>query len=193
MTWEHLLVLSLCTLLMMTGIIGSLIPALPSTPFVFLGALGHWACYPEQSVSLAVLAILFVMMLVSLGLDFIASVLGAKKLGATWKGIIGVILGGLVGLFFGLPGIVIGPFAGAMLFEMVGGTGFHAATKAGFGAVIGLLAGALGRFAFAIAMTGIFFVNLFYRFISNRSEGPPPQAFIECIECIEWAKGVILL
>ena len=167
MSWEHLLILSLASLLMLSGIVGSLIPALPSTPFVFLGALGHWFFYPEKSVSLAVLIALFVMMIVSLGLDFVASVLGAKKLGATWKGILGVIIGGLVGMFFGLPGILIGPFAGAMLFELLGGTDFHSASKAGFGAVIGLLAGALGRFAFAIAMTGLFFINLFYRRLTD--------------------------
>lgn len=167
MTWEHMLVLGLCTLLMLTGVFGSLIPALPSTPFVFLGALGHWFYYQDQSISSTVLAILFVMMIVSLGLDFIASVVGAKKLGATWKGILGVVLGGLTGLFFGLPGIMIGPFVGAMLFEMLGGTHWRAAGKAGIGAMIGILAGALGRFAFAIAMTGLFFINLFYRRLSD--------------------------
>ncbi len=163
MSWEHLLILCIASLLMLTGIIGSLIPALPSTPFVFIGALGHWFFYQEQSISLGVLVTLFIMMILSLGLDFVASVLGARKLGATWKGILGVIVGGLVGLFFGLPGIIIGPFAGAMLFELLGGTDLQTASKAGFGAVIGLLAGALGRFAFAIAMTGLFFINLFYR------------------------------
>jgi uncharacterized protein len=163
MIWEQMLILGLCTILMLTGVFGSLIPALPSTPLVFLGALGHWFYYQEQSISLTVLAVLFVMMILSLGLDFVASVVGAKKLGATWKGILGVVIGGLTGLFFGLPGIIIGPFVGAMLFEMLGGTHLQAAAKAGFGALIGLLAGALGRFAFAIAMTGLFFINLFLR------------------------------
>ena len=148
---------------MLAGILGSLIPALPSTPLVFLGALGHWVCFPAASVSINVLAVMGLMMVVSLGLDFIASVLGAKKLGATGKGICGVIVGGLVGLIFGLIGIMIGPFVGAITFELAGGTDFRSASKAGLGAVIGLLAGALGRFAFAIAMTGLFFINLLYR------------------------------
>lgn len=175
--WEHLLILSIASLFMLTGIVGSLIPALPSTPLVFLGALGHWFYFQERSVSLTVLSVLGVMMLISLGLDFIASVIGAKKLGASWKGITGVILGGLVGLFFGLPGIIIGPFAGAICFEMAGGTDFQAAAKAGFGAIIGILAGALGRFAFAIAMTGLFFINLFYRQLTS-TETPELTAFL---------------
>ncbi len=168
-TWDHTLILGFATLLMLTGVLGSLIPALPSTPLVFLGALGHWFFYQEQSVSVQVLVALFIMMLISLALDFVASVLGAKKLGATWKGILGVVVGGLAGLFFGLPGIIIGPFTGAIVFEMLGGTKLDKAAKAGLGAVIGLLAGALGRFAFAIAMTGLFFVNLFYRQLSKSS------------------------
>lgn len=154
---------------MLTGILGSLIPALPSTPLVFLGALGHWICFPATSVSIHVLAVMGVMMITSLGLDFIASVLGAKKLGATGKGICGVIVGGVVGLFFGLIGIIVGPFVGAIVFELAGGTDFRSASKAGLGAVIGLLAGTLGRFAFAIAMTGLFFINLVYRLVNAQS------------------------
>ncbi len=163
MTWEWFTVLTAASLLMLTGVLGSLIPALPSTPLVFLGALCHWLVYPTQSVSPTVLTVIGLMMLLSLGLDFVASVLGAKKMGATRKGIVGVLVGGIIGLFFGLPGVLIGPVAGAILFEIAGGTDVTTATKAGFGAVLGLLAGALGRFAFAIAMSGLFFANLFYR------------------------------
>lgn len=167
--WAQMMVLGLASLLMITGILGSLIPVLPSTPLVFLGALGHFLCFPQASVSPVVLGILGLMALISLGIDFIASVIGAKRLGATWKGILGVVIGGVVGFFFGLPGVILGPLLGAVLFEMIGGSSLHAAGKAGLGAIIGILAGALGRFAFAIAMTALFFANLFYRQVFSTS------------------------
>ncbi len=165
--WDHALVLSLVTLLMLAGVLGSLIPILPSTPLVFLGALTHWLCFPHESISLPVLVTPGIMMLISLGLDFFAGVIGAKKLGASWRGMVGVILGGLAGFFFGLPGLLVGPFAGAILFETIGGSSFQSATKAGLGAVLGILAGAIGRFAFAVAMSGMFLINLVYRQFSG--------------------------
>ena len=55
-------------------------------------------------------------MILSLVLDFLASVVGAKKLGATWRGMLGAVVGATVGLFFSLPGLILGPLLGAFLF-----------------------------------------------------------------------------
>jgi len=95
------------------------------------------------------------------------NVYGAKRLGATWRGAAGAIIGGLVGLFFNLPGILLGPFIGAMLFEMAGGREWKAASRAGVGATLGLLAGALGKLACCIAMTGLFTMNVVYRTLNQ--------------------------
>ena len=73
------------------------------------------------------------------------------------------MVGGLVGLFFILPGILFGPFLGALLFEFAGGREVKPALKAGVGATIGLLAGALGKFAICITMMALFAVNVVYR------------------------------
>ena len=102
---------------------------------------------------------------VSLILDYVASVYGAKKLGATWRGVVGALVGGLIGLFFNLPGILLGPFIGAMLCELAGGREWKAASRAGVGATLGLLAGAIGKLACCLAMMGLFTVNVVYRSI----------------------------
>ena len=88
---------------------------------------------------------------------------GAKKLGATWRGIVGAVVGGLVGMFFSLPGIIIGPFLGALVFELIGGYKLKSAAKAGGGAVLGLLAGAVGKFAICVLMMGLFAGNVILR------------------------------
>ena len=76
---------------------------------------------------------------------------------------VGAALGGIVGLFFSLPGIVLGPFIGAMLFEMCGGQEFKKALKAGTGAVLGLFLGIVGKFSICVIMILLFVVNVIYR------------------------------
>ena len=73
------------------------------------------------------------------------------------------MVGGLIGLFFSLPGIILGPFLGAGLFEMMGGRPWQEATRAGFGAVLGLLLGAVGKIACCIAMMLMFAVSVVLR------------------------------
>jgi hypothetical protein len=84
-------------------------------------------------------------------------------MGATWKGLLGAILGALVGLFLGLPGIILGPFVGAVGFEMLGGRDFPEAARAGAGAIIGVILGAAGKLACCVAMIGLFAANVMSR------------------------------
>jgi len=85
--------------------------------------------------------------------------------------VIGLILAllvmgvGMVGsvLFFGLPGILLGPFVGALLFELIGGREFTESARAGLGASLGLLAGAAGKLFFCLLMMALFTANVIYR------------------------------
>jgi hypothetical protein len=102
---------------------------------------------------------------------------GAKKLGATWKGVTGAVLGGLVGLFFSLPGIILGPFIGATLFELFGDREFREALKAGVGATLGLLFGAVGKVAVAMVMMLMFTWSVVARSLEANAavpDAPPP-------------------
>jgi uncharacterized protein len=100
---------------------------------------------------------------VSLVFDFLSGMFGAKKFGATWRGVTGAVLGGIVGLFFSLPGIILGPFIGAMLFEMLGDQEFKKAAKAGVGATLGLILGVIGKFTIGVAMMVLFATNVILR------------------------------
>jgi uncharacterized protein len=163
MTAEQIIGLALALIVMLGGLVGSVIPGLPGTPLILVAAIGHRLYFGAASANNWVLAGLVVLTLLSFAFDYLASMFGAKKLGATWRGITGAVVGGVVGIFFGLPGIVIGPFAGALLFEMVAGREFKPAAKAGFGALLGLLAGAAGKLAICIAMIGVFTANVLWR------------------------------
>ena len=155
--------LGLALLVMLLGLIGSILPGLPGTPLVFLAAVGHRLYFGQASVSNLVLGVLAGLMVVSLLLDFAATALGAKKFGATWRGAVGAVVGGLCGLLLFFPGIILGPFIGALLFELLGGKEFKAAASAGAGATLGLLLGLIGKFTLTVVMAGLFAANVILR------------------------------
>ncbi len=163
MTTEQIIGLVLALLVMCVGLIGSVLPALPSTPIVLLTGIGHKLYFGEAGAAWWVLGVLGAIVAVSLTLDYAASLYGAKKLGATWRGAVGAVVGGLVGLFFNLPGILLGPFLGAVLFELAGGRDWRDSSKAGLGATLGLLAGALGKLASCIVMMLVFTISVVLR------------------------------
>ena len=163
MTTAQIVGLILALLVMGVGVAGSILPGVPSTPLVLIAAIGHKLYFGPMGAAWWVLLILAAFTVLSLVMDYVASVYGAKKLGATWRGAVGAIVGGLIGLFFSLPGILLGPFIGAFLFEMAGGREWREASKAGVGATLGLLAGALGKLACCVAMMVLFTVNVIIR------------------------------
>jgi uncharacterized protein YqgC (DUF456 family) len=163
MTSWQIIGLLLALLVMLAGLIGCLLPGLPGAPLVLAAAVAHRLCFGHHSVNNLVLICLIVLTLISVLLDYVASVYGAKRFGATWRGAVGAALGGLVGLFFGLPGIIIGPFLGAILLELLGGYEFKKAAHAGLGATLGLFAGVIGKCAVCVVMIGLFTINVIYR------------------------------
>ncbi len=163
MTVAQVIGLMVALFIMFLGLLGSILPGLPSTPLVWVAALAHKLYFGEASADWWLLAVLGGITLLSLVADYLASVYGAKRLGATWRGATGAVVGGLIGMFFHLPGILLGPFIGAMTFEMVAGRNLKESSKAGFGATLGLLAGALGKIACCVAMMGAFTFDVLYR------------------------------
>jgi uncharacterized protein YqgC (DUF456 family) len=176
-TAEQIIGLSLALLIMCVGLAGSILPGVPSTPLVLLAAIGHRLYFGASSVSNFALVILFLLTVLSLVMDYMASMIGAKKLGATWRGVLGAILGGLIGLLFSLPGIILGPFLGAVVFEMVGGREFKEAARAGVGAVLGVFAGAIGKLACCVAMMGLFAASVIMQSVGGRTGRVSAQLF----------------
>ncbi len=163
MSTEQIVGLALALLVMCLGLAGSILPGLPSTPLVLLAAIGHKLYFGETGVGWIVMLVLVLVTVLSLAMDYVASVYGAKRLGATWRGATGAIVGGLIGIFFNLPGILLGPFIGAMAFELAGGRNFKDSSRAGVGATLGLLAGAIGKLLCCLAMMGLFAADVIYR------------------------------
>src|SRR5690242_9568746 len=98
-------------LLVLAGLAGTVLPMLPGVPLVFAGLLlAAWAD-GFHAVGWPVLAVLAVLTLLSVIVDFAASSIGAKRAGATRAAVLGAAIGTAFGMFFGLPGLLLGPFA----------------------------------------------------------------------------------
>jgi len=145
-------------LVMFVGVMGNVIPGIPGTPLILAGAVGHQLYFAGQGgVGWWWVAALAALGLVALGLDYLATLIGAKKLGATWKGMLGALLGIIVGLFVFPPvGLIIGPFIGAMGFEWAFGREARESAKAGVGAVLGMALGVVGKLVCSVVMFALF-------------------------------------
>ncbi len=156
MAGEETLLLLAGAVLVVAGIIGTVLPALPGTPLVFLGLLiAAWA-EKFQKVGWFTLSILAVLTLLSFVVDFLAARLGAKRMGASWAALFCAAVGALVGLFFGLPGFILGPFVGAVAGEYAARRNLRQAGRVGFGTWLGMLLGIACKLTLVFAMVGIF-------------------------------------
>ena len=163
MTIEQMIGLTVALVLMGLGLIGTVVPGLPGTSLVLVVAFAHRLYFGPASLSNLFLVLLVLLTAFSMALDYLATMFGARKLGATWRGLVGAVLGAVVGLFFGPAGLLLGPFIGALLFELISGRDFEDAARAGAGATLGLVLGAIGKMACCLAMIGIFAMNVIAR------------------------------
>jgi uncharacterized protein len=149
-------------LLVLVGIAGTILPALPGTPLVLIGlVLAAWAD-DFQKVGWFPLAVIAGLTVLSLVVDFAATSLGAKRVGASWLAVTGAAVGTIVGLFFSIPGLILGPFVGAVLGEYLARRNRDQAIKAGIGTWVGILLGTAGKLALIFMMIGVF--AFFYAF-----------------------------
>lgn len=152
----QILLIVLGVLLILIGIAGTIIPALPGVPVVYLGmVLVAWGD-DFSHIGWPTLTILGVLTVIAVVVDLIASILGAKRVGASGWALFGAAVGTVVGLFFGIIGLLLGPFVGAVLGELIAGSNLQRSTVVGVGAWIGFLLGTVARIGLCFAMLGVF-------------------------------------
>jgi uncharacterized protein YqgC (DUF456 family) len=148
--------------LVVVGLIGIVVPALPGTVLVFAGLLMVAWADDFQRVGIPTLAVIGAVAALSYGVDFLAAALGAQHLGASRRAMAGAALGTLFGLFLGLPGVIIGPFVGAMLGELTVVNDLRKASRAGLAAWIGFAVGMAVKVGVVFVMVGTFVVALLF-------------------------------
>lgn len=149
------------SVLVIVGLAGIVLPALPGTILIFAGLLlAAWADGFER-VGAGTLIVIGALGAASYGVDFVAAALGAKRGGASPRAVAGAALGSLLGLFFGLPGVIFGPLVGAVLGELTTHRDLPRAGRVGLAAWIGFLVGAAVKIGLAISMVAIFLAAMF--------------------------------
>ncbi len=154
--------LILAFLFMLIGILGSFLPALPGPPVSWLGL---FLLYLTKAIpdDWMLLGITLAISIIVFALDYIIPAVGTKKFGGTRAGMIGTTLGLIVALIFpilGIFGIIIWPFVGAFVGELINKADSKTALKAAFGSFIGFLTGTFLKFVVTMVYLGIFLMKV---------------------------------
>lgn len=142
--------------LIAVGVIGTFVPVIPGAILVFGGmVLAAWIDDFQRVgwITLTILGVLTILVFVG---EFVAGMLGAKRVGASRLAITGAAIGTVVGMFFGIVGLLVAPFIGAVIGELMTRGQLDAAARVGFGTWLGMAVGALVKIAIVLAMLGIF-------------------------------------
>ena len=149
---------ALALLLFLAGLAGAVLPAIPGAPLVFAGLLLAAWIDGFQRVGWFPLTVAGVLAALTFAVDLAATALGAKRVGASPLALVGAAVGTVAGLFFGLVGVVVGPFAGAAIGEYAARRDLRQAGKVGLGTWLGIVLGSAVKIGLLLAMVGVFAV-----------------------------------
>jgi uncharacterized protein YqgC (DUF456 family) len=142
-------------LLLAAGVAGLVLPVLPGAVLLTLGVVALAWAGDFAVLGWGTVAFAGIMGLAITAVDWAASILGAKAFGASRWAVIGSAVGLLVGLFLGLPGIILGPAVGALVFEYAKDPNFRRALQAGAGAFVGFVVGSVLKVTLAFVLIGV--------------------------------------
>lgn len=146
--------------LMAIGLIGTVLPVVPGTTIILAAAVIHQIMLgPEKSLGWWNIGALVLLTLLSYALEFAGAYFSAKRFCATKWGILGAALGAIVGIFFPFPGLIVGPVVGAIAGELVAGKRLVSAGRAGWGTLLGNLAGMICKLTIGLMMVSWFLVT----------------------------------
>ncbi|MGN6093975.1 MAG: DUF456 domain-containing protein [Luteibacter jiangsuensis] len=152
----------LAAALVVGGVAGAVLPVLPGIPMIFGGIWLAAAVDQYRHLGWAWLGAIGVVGAVGVALDFVSASLGAKRIGASPRALWGAGMGTVVGMFFGIPGLIVGPFAGAMAGELWSGTSVLRSAHVGVGTWVGMLLGMLAKVVISFLMIGMAGVALLF-------------------------------
>lgn len=140
---------------MIIGLAGTVLPALPGIPMIFVGAWMIAFIDDYERIGWFVLVVLGVLTVIGFAVDWVAQTMGAQKAGASKYGLAGSLVGTVLGLFMGIFGILFMPLIGAFIGEYIAQRDLRVASQVGWATWLGMLAGTALKLALSFTMIGI--------------------------------------
>jgi uncharacterized protein YqgC (DUF456 family) len=137
------------------GVVGLVAPVLPGVALIYLGIVVVAWAEGFARIGPLMLVVMLGVTVVAMVADYLAALVGARKAGASAWGVFGAGVGALVGLFFGLPGVILGPAIGALAFEYVRNPDAKKAMRAGAGGLAGFILGVVAKAVFGFFLIGL--------------------------------------
>ena len=127
-----ILLVILGVICLLVGLAGCFLPILPGPPVAYLALwLLHFTGYAEFTVTELVVWGLLVVL--AQAMDYVTPMLGTKYSGGSKWGNWGCAVGTVAGMFVFPPwGILLGPFVGAFVGELLGGKGVRGCVEGWF-------------------------------------------------------------
>ena len=150
----------IAVLLILVGVAGAVLPALPGVPLIFGGVLLAAWINDFQRISIFTVVVMAILAVIGIVIDYVATAISAKRAGASKQGIVGAIIGTLAGVFTGLWGLLFMPLAGAAVGEFIAHRDMFRAGKVGAATWFGLLVATAVKLAVAFTMVGVFVAAL---------------------------------
>jgi uncharacterized protein YqgC (DUF456 family) len=148
-----LLVLGVCVVVV--GVVCLALPLVPGVAIIFTGiVLVAWAD-DFTRIGPVMLGLLFVLTVVAMIADNVAGMFGARRAGASGWGVFGAGVGALIGLPFGLPGVILGPAVGALALEYMKNPDLARAGKAGLGGLLGYVLAVVAKAVFGLTLVSL--------------------------------------
>ncbi len=145
----------IAAVLIVLGLAGAIIPAVPGIPLIFIGIWLIARSDHYHHLGSGWLMCIAAVGAVGLAIDLLAGVLGVKRIGASKQALLGALLGTVVGLCFGLPGLLLGPFVGSVLGELAAGGSVLRSANVGLSAWLGLIFGAIVKLVSSLMMVAL--------------------------------------
>jgi uncharacterized protein YqgC (DUF456 family) len=152
----------LAAVLIVGGLAGAILPILPGVPMIFGGIWLAAAVDGYRHLGWGWLVTIGIVAALGIAVDFISGSLGAKKIGASPRALWGAGIGTTIGMFFGLPGLLIGPFAGAVIGELWSGKSILRSAHVGVSTWFGMLLGIVAKVVLSFLMIGMAGVALLF-------------------------------
>lgn len=153
-------IFAIAVCVMLAGVLGTVVPFLPGLPLIWGTMLVYGIIEEFSNVNAVFLVVTFAVVLVTEAADYFARAWGARRFGASKSGAVGAVIGSVIGLFFLPLGLILGPFLGVVIAELMAGRSTSESVRAGWGGLIGTLGSIVVKFVVAVAMTIVFVVRV---------------------------------